>query len=350
MKKIIHIDLDHYYSAIETRDNPEFANIPLAIGGSQYRRGVISTCNYIARQYGVHSAMSTAQAMKLCPTLTVISGNMEKYRSVSKDIHRILRRYTEVIEPLSLDEAYLDVTNSPLFQGSATRIAEDIRQSIKSELKLTASAGVAPLKFLAKIASDINKPDGIYVVKPIDVQAFIDDLDLKKIPGVGKVTSKKLDQMNLHTGKDIRQFNQSELIQRFGKFGYSLWQRCHGIDERQVIVHRERKSVGVEKTFEKDLLTEEECLCALERLFDELMKRYAQYENEKVIKRLGVKLKFSDFQQTTVESRYEVMDKVIYRQLLQEAIERQNGRGIRLIGINVGIESKPSSLQLSLDF
>ena len=173
MHKIIHIDLDCYYAAVEARDNAELRGIPIAIGGSQYGRGVLSTCNYEARKFGVRSAMPTAKAMQLCPHLTVIPGNIDKYKAVSKQIHEIFSRYTDIIEPLSLDEAYLDVTDSLLFHGSATLIAEDIRKAIWNELNLTASAGVAPLKFVAKVASDVNKPNGICVVPPHKLDSFI---------------------------------------------------------------------------------------------------------------------------------------------------------------------------------
>ena len=182
--KIIHIDLDCYYAAVEARDNPKLKGIPLAIGGSQFGRGVLTTCNYEARKFGVRSAMPTAYALKLCPQLTVIPTNMDKYRSISKQIHEIFGRYTDVIEPLSLDEAYLDVTDSTFFRGSATLIAQDIRKTIQNELSLTASAGIAPIKFVAKVASDINKPNGICVIAPSELNAFIEDLELGKISGV----------------------------------------------------------------------------------------------------------------------------------------------------------------------
>ncbi|MGL5120726.1 MAG: DNA polymerase IV, partial [Plesiomonas shigelloides] len=173
MRKIIHIDMDCFYAAVEMRDNPKLRHVPLAIGGRSERRGVISTCNYVARRFGVHSAMPTAQAFKLCPHLTLLPGRMDVYKRVSQQLHAIFRRYTPRIEPLSLDEAYLDVTECSLFHGSATWIAEDIRRAIREELQLTASAGVAPVKFLAKIASDMNKPDGLYVIRPEQMPDFV---------------------------------------------------------------------------------------------------------------------------------------------------------------------------------
>ncbi|USD58821.1 DNA polymerase IV [Vibrio sp. SCSIO 43140] len=350
-RKIIHIDLDCYYAAVEMRDNPELRDIPLAIGGSQNRRGVISTCNYIARKFGVRSAMATAHALKLCPSLTVIGGNMEKYKAVSKQIHKIFARYTDMIEPLSLDEAYLDVTESKLFKGSATLIAEDIRRAIEIELGLTASAGVAPIKFVAKVASDINKPNGICVVPPNEVEEFVDNLDLGKIPGVGKVTLEKLNKLGLYKGIDVKNYDQHMLIKQFGKFGTSLWERSHAIDRREVTPTRVRKSLGVERTFAKDIKTEQECADAVETLYDELVRRFAKIGDDKRIVRQGVKLKFDDFQQTTVEHKQISLDKAFFLALLQEALSRAKGRGIRLIGLTVGLEPKEgqASTQMTLE-
>ncbi|WP_261885353.1 DNA polymerase IV [Vibrio pomeroyi] len=351
-RKIIHIDLDCYYAAVEARDNPKLRDIPLAIGGSQNRRGVISTCNYPARKYGVRSAMATAHALKLCPNLTVIRGDMEKYKAVSKQIHAIFRRYTDLIEPLSLDEAYLDVTDSKLFRGSATLIAEDIRKAIESELKLTASAGVAPIKFVAKVASDVNKPNGICVVTPPEIEGFIDKLDLGKIPGVGKVTLEKLHKLGLHKGEDVKNYDQHLLLKHFGKFGRSLWERCHGIDRREVIPTRIRKSLGVERTFAQDIHAEEECIGAIESLYEELETRFNRIAEEKKVIRQGLKLKFSDFKQTTVEHKQLSLDKAFFFELLKEALGRSDGRGIRLIGLSVGLEPKEelSTPQMTLNW
>lgn len=351
-KKIIHIDLDCYYAAVEMRDNPELRDIPLAIGGSQNRRGVISTCNYIARKYGVRSAMATGKALKLCPNLKVISGDMEKYKAVSKEIHAIFARYTDLIEPLSLDEAYLDVTASQLFRGSATLIAEDIRKAIELELNLTASAGVAPIKFVAKVASDINKPNGIFVVTPDEIDGFVDELDLGLIPGVGKVTLEKLHNLGLYKGIDVKNYDQHMLLKQFGKFGSSLWERCHGIDCRDVTPTRVRKSLGVERTFAQDIRTESECLDAIESLHDELVRRFSKIAHDKIIIRQGLKLKFDDFQQTTVEHKQNSLDKAFYSILLKEALVRANGRGIRLIGLSIGLEPSEGhpEIQMALEF
>ncbi|KXF79814.1 DNA polymerase IV [Enterovibrio coralii] len=352
MRKIIHVDMDCFYAAVEMRDNAELRNIPLAIGGSEKRRGVISTCNYIARKFGVRSAMATAHAKKLCPNLTVIRGDMNKYKAVSRQIRAIFERYTDKIEPLSLDEAYLDVSDCSLFRGSATMIAEDIRRAIKTELGLTASAGVAPVKFIAKVASDINKPDGIHVVTPPDVDEFVKRLPLEKIPGVGKVTLGKLHEMGLYVGEDVQQFEKNALLQRFGKFGQSLWNRCHGVDDRHVETERVRKSVGVERTLPEDIQSEAQCLEVMASLYEEMEQRLRRVCPEMEIARQGVKLKFSDFQQTTVEHRQWRYDEKMFPDLLKEALERQQGRGVRLIGLNVGLkaEDKNGPSQLSFNW
>ncbi|PKF51822.1 DNA polymerase IV [Enterovibrio nigricans] len=352
MRKIIHVDMDCFYAAVEMRDNAELRNIPLAIGGSEKRRGVISTCNYIARKFGVRSAMATAHALKLCPNLTVVRGDMDKYKEVSRQIRAIFERYTDKIEPLSLDEAYLDVSDCLRYRGSATMIAEDIRLAIKTELGLTASAGVAPVKFIAKVASDINKPDGIHVVTPQDVDDFVKALALEKIPGVGKVTLGKLHEMGLYVGEDVQNFEKNTLLQRFGKFGQSLWNRCHGIDDRNVETDRVRKSVGVERTLPEDIQSEAQCLEVMASLYEEMERRLKRVCPEMEIARQGVKLKFSDFQQTTVEHRQWRYEESMFPELLREALERQQGRGVRLIGLNVGLktEDKHGPSQLSFNW
>ncbi|KHT64081.1 DNA polymerase IV [Photobacterium gaetbulicola] len=347
-KKIIHVDMDCFFAAVEMRDNPELRDIPIAIGGRSEQRGVISTCNYLARKYGVRSAMPTGRAMQLCPHLTLVSGRMSVYKEVSGQIREIFQRYTDKIEPLSLDEAYLDVTDCDLCHGSATLIAEDIRRAIREELNLTASAGIAPVKFIAKIASDLNKPDGQYVVTPDQIPAFVADLKLEKIPGVGKVTIQKLHDKGLYVGKDVQQYDRHLLLQQFGKFGQSLWSRAHGIDEREVVVERERKSVGVERTFSQNISTYEQCWEVIDRLFPELEKRLKRVRPELNIAKQGVKVKFADFQQTTVEHTQPKLDKAQFEGLLKEALTRQKDREIRLIGISVGLELGARAQQLSL--
>ncbi|WP_415898859.1 DNA polymerase IV [Neptuniibacter sp. QD48_11] len=338
-RKIIHCDCDCFFAAVEMRDNPALKQIPLAIGGDPSRRGVIATCNYPAREYGVRSAMATAQALKLCPDLTVIHGNMDKYREASRQIMDIFRDYTDIIEPLSLDEAFLDVTGTDLCQGSATYIAEEIRQRVKETVGITISAGVAPNKFIAKIASDWNKPDGLYVVKPAQITAFLDDLSVDKISGVGKKTAEKLGSMGISTCLDLRKRSLAELVERFGKFGKRLFELARGIDDRPVQTSRIRKSISVEHTYANDLGDVEACLEKLPTLLEELAERFAKHGKDKQITGVIVKVKFFDFIQTTAEHAVAIPDLAHFRQLLIDAFNR-GGRPVRLLG--VGYKLKPS--------
>ncbi|NOH33719.1 DNA polymerase IV [Vibrio chagasii] len=348
VRKIIHVDMDCFYAAVEMRDNPAYRNRPLAVGGHEKQRGVLSTCNYEARKFGVRSAMPTAKALQLCPNLLVVPGRMSVYVEISKKIREIFSRYTSVIEPLSLDEAFLDVTDSKQCHGSATLIAESIRRDIWNELNLTASAGIAPIKFLAKVASDMNKPNGQFVIPPQDVQAVIDELPLEKIPGVGKVSIEKLHQAGLFTCKDIKESDYRDLLLKFGRQGASLWKRSHGIDEREVIVERERKSVGVERTFTQNISTYAECWQVIEdKLFPELETRLEKASPSKVIIKQGIKLKFADFQQTTIEHIHASLDREHFKELLSEILKRQQGREIRLLGLSVMLQPKDQMRQLS---
>ncbi|OCH52967.1 DNA polymerase IV [Vibrio sp. ZF57] len=330
------------------RDNPAYRNRPLAVGGHEKQRGVLSTCNYEARKFGVRSAMPTGKALQLCPNLLVVPGRMSVYVEISKKIREIFSRYTSIIEPLSLDEAFLDVTDSKRCHGSATLIAESIRRDIWNELNLTASAGIAPIKFLAKVASDLNKPNGQFVIPPQDVQSVIDELPLEKIPGVGKVSIEKLHQAGFFTCKDIKESDYRDLLLKFGRQGASLWKRSHGIDDREVIIERERKSVGVERTFTQNISTYAECWQVIEdKLFPELETRLEKASPSKAIIKQGIKLKFADFQQTTIEHIHASLDREHFKELLSEILKRQQGREIRLLGLSVMLQPKDQMRQLS---
>ncbi|MEZ8447965.1 DNA polymerase IV [Vibrio splendidus] len=348
VRKIIHVDMDCFYAAVEMRDNPSYRNRPLAVGGHEKQRGVLSTCNYEARKFGIRSAMPTGKALQLCPNLLVVPGRMSVYVEISKKIREIFSRYTSIIEPLSLDEAFLDVTDSKQCHGSATLIAEAIRHDIWNELNLTASAGIAPIKFLAKVASDMNKPNGQFVIPPQDVQAVIDEIPLEKIPGVGKVSIEKLHQAGFFTCKDIKESDYRDLLLRFGRQGASLWKRSHGVDDREVIIERERKSVGVERTFTQNISTYEECWQVIEdKLFPELETRLEKASPSKAIIKQGIKLKFADFQQTTIEHIHASLDREHFKELLSEILKRQQGREIRLLGLSVMLQPKDQMRQLS---
>ena len=347
-RKIIHVDMDCFYAAVEMRDNPSYRGRPLAVGGHEKQRGVLSTCNYEARKFGIRSAMPTARALQLCPNLLVVPGRMQVYKQVSEKIREIFSRYTSLIEPLSLDEAYLDVTESTQCHGSATLIAESIRRDIWNELQLTASAGVAPVKFLAKVASDMNKPNGQYVIPPERVQEEVDKLPLEKIPGVGKVSLEKLHQAGFYKGADIKNSDYRELLLQFGRLGASLWKKSHGIDTREVVVERERKSVGVERTFSENIFTYDECWRVIEeKLFPELEKRLEKASPEKAIIKQGIKVKFADFQLTTIEHIHTELDLEYFKQLLRDILKRQNEREIRLLGLSVMLKPEDQTRQLS---
>ena len=256
MRKIIHIDMDAFYASVELRERPELVHLPVVIA-SHHPRAVVAAASYPARSFGLRSAMSMTQARKLCPDVYVIKPDFAKYRAISAQIHHIFQQYTAVIEPVSLDEAYLDVTENLKNLPSATAVAMQIREDIFKTLHLTASAGVAPNKFLAKIASDWHKPNGICVIKPHQVQAFIQDLPLKKIPGVGKVMQQKLQQLKLDTLGDLQQVEESLLIQHFGKYGRQLYLYGQGIDHRPVEANRQRQQISKEITFDRDLSLQE---------------------------------------------------------------------------------------------
>ena len=350
-RKIIHIDMDCFYAAVEMRDNPEYRDIPLAIGGQVERRSVLSTCNYQARKFGVHSAMPSYKAKQLCPELVIIPGRMQVYMDVSKQIRAIFERYTDLIEPLSLDEAFLDVTDCSLFHGSATYIAEDIRRAIFEELQLTASAGVAPVKFIAKIASDENKPNGTCVITPQQIPEFIKTLPLKKIPGVGKVAQQKLAEKGLFNCADIQQYSSRVLVVEFGKLGSALLNYSRGIDTREVQPFRERKSLAVEHTFSYDISGELQCIEKLGPLFAELTKRLQKLLDEKMITKLGVKVKFSDFSIKNTERQTTEISLGLFTTLLHHLLHKSPDKPIRLIGISVGLATKmaeQSAVQLNL--
>ena len=350
MRKIIHVDMDCFFAAVEMRDNPALRDIPIAIGGSRMQRGVISTANYPARKFGVRSAMPTATALRLCPHLTLLPGRFEAYKQASNHIREIFSRYTSLIEPLSLDEAYLDVSDSIHCHGSATLIAAEIRRTIARELDLTASAGVAPVKFLAKIASDLNKPDGQFVIAPHQVAEFVRTLPLAKIPGVGKVSAARLESMGLRTCEDVQNSDLALLLKRFGKFGRILWERSQGIDEREIHNERQRKSVGVERTLSEDIHDWNACeTIIVEQLYPELERRLAKVKPDLLIARQGVKLKFNDFQLTTQEHVWPRLSKDDLLSTAHQAWEeRRAGRGVRLVGLHVTLLDPQLERQLLL--
>ena len=283
MRKIIHIDMDAFFAAVEMRDNPALRHVPMAVGGSKDRRGVISTSNYEARKYGIRSAMATAHALKLCPHLVLVPGQMSKYKEVSEQVFEIFHEYTDLVEGLSWDEAYLDVTDSPLFYNSATLIAQDIRKKIFERTGgLTASAGIAPNKLLAKLASDYRKPNGQFTVSPEQVDDFIKTVPIERIWGVGKVTASHMHDLGIKTCLDLQAHTRSDLIYHFGKFGDALYDFCRGQDEREVETEHERKSLGTEETFAKDILNYDEMKEHILRMVQELRTDLSRYDGREI--------------------------------------------------------------------
>ncbi|GAA4341657.1 DNA polymerase IV [Pigmentiphaga soli] len=344
-RKIIHCDCDCFYASIEMRDDPSLVGRPLAVGGRPETRGVVATCNYEARRYGVHSAMSSARALRLCPELLILPPSMDKYRAASAQIMEIYRDYTGLVEPLSLDEAYLDVSGTGRHNGSATLIAREIRSRVAQAVGITVSAGVAPNKFVAKIASDWNKPDGLFVVRPEQVDAFVAALPVGKLHGVGKVTGARLARLGVQTCGDLRGWTQAALRDEFGAFGDRLHDLCRGIDHREVSPNRERKSISVEQTFVTDLTSLEQCEASLEGFLQQLEARIRRSDAQDTINKLFVKLRFADFSRTTAEGMGTAPDAEQYRILLATAF-RRNTRPVRLMGIGVRLGEAGQQLGL----
>lgn len=346
-RKIIHCDCDCFYAAVEMRDDPRLKTLPVAVGGRAEQRGVVATCNYEARRYGVRSAMATAQALKRCPGLVVLPPAMEKYRIASRQILAIYGDYTDLVEPLSLDEAYLDVSHTGHFKGSGTLIAQEIRSRIAQSVGITASAGVAPNKFLAKIASDWNKPDGLFVIRPHEVDAFVAELPVDKLFGVGKVTAARLQQLEAKTCADLRAWPLLKLQHHFGKFGERLFNLCRGIDLREVSTAQESKSISVEETYTPDLSDLAACSAHLAELIDSLAARVLRAEAQRQIRKLYVKIRFADFRRTTAECIGTALEQDMFQKLLEVGFAR-GGQAVRLLGVGVRLGEEEKLEQLTL--
>lgn len=342
MRKIIHIDMDCFYAAIEERDDPALRGKPVAVAGKD-RRSVLTTANYEARKFGCRSAMPVFKALELCPHLTLVPVRFDAYRAESARIRAIFGRFTEVIEPLSLDEAYLDVSH---LQSGGAAVAREIRAQIFEETGLAASAGISSNKLIAKIASDWNKPNGQFEVKPGESPAFIAALPVGRLWGVGRKMREKLAALGVETCGELQKFDQIELARRFGKWGIELWHLCRGIDERPVTPDRTRKSLSSETTFSENIPVLPALIPPMRGMIEGLAEDLANSHADRVIRSLVVKLKFADFERTTAERAWHTLDHAVFEELLTEAWKRGNNRAVRLLGVGVRFEDPKEEAQM----
>lgn len=354
-RKIIHIDMDAFFASVEQRDQPEWRGKPIAVGGSPEQRGVVAAASYEARQYGIHSAMPSRTALQRCPQLIFVKPRFEVYKAVSNQIRAIFHRYTDLVEPLSLDEAYLDVTANKAGQPSAMAIARAIKQAIRAETNLTASAGVSLNKFLAKMASGMNKPDGLTLIAPEEAAAFVETLPIEQFYGVGVATANRMKALGIHTGADLKQWSEADLIHQFGKVGRYYYRVARAQDDRPVNPNRIRKSIGAEQSFAKDL-SGLDCLEAeLRQIAGDVAERLERHQCQGYT--LTLKVKYADYQQVTrsrtVNSPIWSQDSIF--QLAQEllVLHLQPNTKVRLLGITIAnlVKAGPkiSYVQLRLD-
>lgn len=355
LRKIIHIDMDAFFASVEQRDNPELRGKPVAVGHAD-RRGVVAAASYEARKFGVHSALSSVIAKRLCPNLIFVEGRMEVYKAVSEQIHEIFRDYTDLIEPLSIDEAFLDVTDNKKGMELAVDIAVEIKRRIKEELGLVASAGVSYNKFLAKVASDHRKPDGLCTIHPSQALDFIGRLPIEAFWGVGEVTARKMHAMGIHNGELLRSYSKGGLTDAFGKMGAVYYDFARGIDDRPVVVERQRKSIGCERTLEDDISRKSLLIVNLYQLVLELVERLKRHDFAGTT--LTLKVKYADFSQVT-RSRTSPMPLTTKKRILPLAKEllsdtQTGGRPVRLLGLSVSNpldgSRRPSPVQLAFSF
>ena len=344
--------MDCFYAAVEVRENPSLQGKPVAVGGSGSQRGVIAACSYEARKFGVHSAMPSSRARRLCPQLVMLPVRMALYKEVSRKIQALFYQYTDLVEPLSLDEAFLDVSQSEHCRGSATLIAKEIRDRIFAMERITASAGIAPNKFLAKVASDWEKPNGQFVIKPDEIERFVKQLPVKRIFGVGKVTAKRLADIGVENCQQLQTFSEEKLSEHFGVFGKRLYELARGIDERPVVTHRTPKSLSVEETYVKDLPDLAHCIAEIPVLFEEFTERLAKTQKRMNLRprTLFVKLRFDDFETTTIQMAGTTPSEIGFAHLCQQAWQRGK-RPVRLIGLGVQFFplDMPEQLELPLN-
>lgn len=359
LRKIIHVDMDAFYASVEQLDHPELRGKPVAVGGSS-KRGVVSAASYEARKFGVRSAMSSVMAKRNCPDLIFVKSNFERYREISAQIREIFYEYTDLVEPLSLDEAYLDVTENKKGLMSATLIAKKIRNQIKEKTGLNASAGISVNKFIAKVASDINKPNGQKTVAPEEVIEFLEQLDIRKFYGVGKVTAEKMYRLGIFSGKDLKLKSEDYLTEHFGKSGRHFYNVVRGIHHSEVKPHRIRKSLGAERTFNENISSEVFMLEKLQNIAEEIERRLKK--SDVAGKTITLKIKYSDFTQQTRSKTisYFISSKDLILELAKELLYQEKLKNsVRLLGISLSNlntekedakEEKEISVQLKFKF
>jgi DNA polymerase-4 len=333
IKKIIHIDMDYFYAQVEEREKPLLKLKPVGVGGTSSRRGILCTCNYIARKFGVRSAMATFEAVKRCPDIVLIKPNFTLYKEASEKIFEIFNEYTDIIEGISLDEAYLDVTEVSKLHNSGTLIAKDIKQKILKETGLTASAGISYNKLFSKIASEFNKPNGLLTITPEMALEFSRKLPINLINGVGKKTYEKMKELNLYTFEDLQKLSILDCEHYFGSYGRTLFNFANGIDLREVKNSRERKSLSVERTFMKNFNNLIEMNSQVIEIHNEMLRRLDKHKHRKV-KTIFIKLKFHDFTQTTMEVASASFELEKFLKLLEEKYS-DVCKSVRLIGLGV---------------
>ncbi len=330
-RQILHLDMDCFYAAIEVRDHPELTGKPVAVGGARDRRGVLTTCNYEARKFGVHSAMPTFQALQKCPQLIVMPTRFDVYRRDSNVIRQILLKFSPWMEPLSLDEAFLDLSQHP---GEAPAVAEIIRGLIFQKTGLTASAGIAPNKMLAKIASDWNKPNGQFEIREDQIDAFMIELPVGRLWGIGPKSAERLAKLGVHTCGDLQRYSRFQLFEEFGKFGPELYDLGRGIDSRPVEPDRIRKSLSNERTFSRDLTSLAQCEARLPEIFEDLMTDLQRSDFADRVRTVFVKIRFADFTRTTVERAELPLTLESFLTLLRDGVSRKKAN-VRLLGLGV---------------
>ncbi len=341
-RKIIHVDMDAFFASVEQRDHPEYQEKPLIVGGQPDSRGVVAACSYEARKFGIHSAMPSSKAYRLCPKAIFVKPRFEAYRAVSNQIREIFWRYASQVEPLSLDEAYLDVTYTEDYDGSATRIAQAIKADILKVTQLNASAGVSYNKFLAKIASDMDKPNGLYVIKPEQGLGFVANLPIGKFHGIGPATEAKMLKLGIKTGADLKQKTLMQLVERFGKSGQYYYNIARAVDERPVRSQRVRKSLGKETTFAEDVLSVTLLTEKLNALAELVLNKLTEQALQ--ARTITLKVKYANFQQVTrAQSVETVLNLTAIKQWIPELLKRTEAgeKPIRLVGLSLsGLEKE----------